>query len=232
MAGIAVAAVAYQGEAPSSASFDPAVASLASRFDVIPPIVASGSSLEVATVTVEESLAPGSSRTTDSYLPEGTTRIVSKGKPGVTLVMYSITYSGGQEVSRVELATVVIADPVDDVVAVGTLEVPSRPAIVPGSNREVGLEMAAEYGWVGVEWQCLDNLWERESNWRHLIANPSSGAYGIPQALPADKMATAGSDWKTNPATQIAWGLEYIEGRYGTPCYAWGFWNDHDPHWY
>jgi hypothetical protein len=65
-------------------------------------------------------------------------------------------------------------------------------------------------------------LWQRESGWRYNAENPS-GAYGIPQALPGSKMATAGADWQTNPATQIKWGLGYIQSRYGTPCSAWAF---------
>lgn len=231
-AGVVVAAVSAPEEAQANASLAGIAVSRALRLDVIPPIVASSSDLEVAIVTMEESLDPGSFSQTDAFLPEGTTRVVSNGKPGTALVTYSVTYSGGVEVSRIELATVIIAVPIDDVVTVGTLDVPTRPAIVSGSNREIGQEIAAEYGWTGIEWQCLDNLWEKESNWRHLVANSSSGAYGIPQALPGDKMAAAGSDWKTNPATQIEWGLEYIEGQYGTPCSAWGSWSDRNPHWY
>ena len=71
--------------------------------------------------------------------------------------------------------------------------------------------------------QCsaLDWLWQRESGWNHRAANRSSGAYGIPQALPGSKMGTVASDWRTNPATQIAWGLNYIKGRYGNPGNAW-----------
>jgi hypothetical protein len=68
---------------------------------------------------------------------------------------------------------------------------------------------------------CLDRLWKKESGWNPKAANPSSGAYGIPQALPGKKMASAGADWKSNPATQIKWGLGYIAGRYGNPCGAW-----------
>ena len=63
----------------------------------------------------------------------------------------------------------------------------------------------------------------RESEWVITATNPSSGAYGIPQALPTSKLATAGSDWRTNPVTQIRWGLDYVKGRYGTPCAAWSF---------
>ena len=64
-------------------------------------------------------------------------------------------------------------------------------------------------------------LWERESGWDHTAQNPGPGAYGIPQSLPGDKMASHGDDWQTNPATQISWGLSYIKDRYGTPCAAW-----------
>ncbi len=68
---------------------------------------------------------------------------------------------------------------------------------------------------------CLDSLFNRESGWNPYAANPSSGAYGIPQALPGSKMASAGSDWRTNPYTQVRWGVSYIKSRYGTPCSAW-----------
>ena len=80
--------------------------------------------------------------------------------------------------------------------------------------------MAAR-GWSDSEYQCLVQLWNRESQWNPHAQNSSSGAYGIPQALPGSKMATAGADWQTNPVTQINWGLGYIAGRYGTPCSAW-----------
>ena len=72
------------------------------------------------------------------------------------------------------------------------------------------------------EYSCLVSLWNAESSWRWDAYNPS-GAYGIPQALPGSKMASAGSDWATNPATQIKWGLGYITQIYGTPCGAWNF---------
>ncbi len=90
----------------------------------------------------------------------------------------------------------------------------------PSSNRALGKQMNAAAGW-GAYWTSLDKLWKRESSWNHRATNPSSGAYGIPQSLPASKMAGAGSDWRTNPATQIRWGLGYISGRYGTPAGAW-----------
>jgi hypothetical protein len=70
---------------------------------------------------------------------------------------------------------------------------------------------------------ALDALWSHESGWNHTAANPSSGAYGIPQALPGNKMASVASDWETNPATQIRWGLGYIRDRYGSPDAAWSY---------
>jgi hypothetical protein len=81
--------------------------------------------------------------------------------------------------------------------------------------------LVADRGWGGSQFSCLEALWTRESGWNYRAMNPSSGAYGIAQALPAGKMASAGSDWRTNPATQINWGLGYIADRYGTPCGAW-----------
>jgi hypothetical protein len=82
--------------------------------------------------------------------------------------------------------------------------------------------MLAQRGWGSSQFSCLVSLWNRESGWNIHAANPSSGAYGIPQALPGRKMASAGPDWENNAATQIAWGLSYISSRYGTPCGAWG----------
>ena len=97
-----------------------------------------------------------------------------------------------------------------------------RAQIATASPRELGQILAAERGFTGDQWSCLDSLWQRESNWNPNAENPSSGAYGIPQSLPGSKMATVAADWRTNPATQITWGLNYITDRYGTPCGAWG----------
>lgn len=81
--------------------------------------------------------------------------------------------------------------------------------------------LAAQRGWGSTQFTCLDLLWTRESNWNYRATNPSSGAFGIPQSLPASKMAAYGKDYRTNPVTQIKWGLNYIADRYGTPCGAW-----------
>jgi len=92
----------------------------------------------------------------------------------------------------------------------------------PGTAQAIAYSMVQERGWGDSEFACLVALWNKESGWRVNAYNAGSGAYGIPQALPGNKMASAGGDWETNPATQIAWGLGYIGGRYGTPCGAWG----------
>ncbi|MCY0936849.1 transglycosylase SLT domain-containing protein [Streptomyces sp. H34-S4] len=80
------------------------------------------------------------------------------------------------------------------------------------------------------QFAAFSNIVSRESGWNHTATNASSGAYGLVQALPASKMSSAGSDWKTNPATQIKWGLDYMNSRYGSPAAAWNFWQAN--HWY
>ncbi|MET9830640.1 transglycosylase SLT domain-containing protein [Streptomyces sp. NPDC006385] len=80
------------------------------------------------------------------------------------------------------------------------------------------------------QFQCFSNIVDHESDWNYKAVNPSSGAYGLFQALPGSKMSSVGSDWQTNPATQIKWGLNYMNDRYGSPCDAWNFWQAN--HWY
>lgn len=87
----------------------------------------------------------------------------------------------------------------------------------PDQNRQLGRDLAAERGWVGGEWECLETLWSEESGWDQYADNPHSDAYGIPQALPGWKM---GDGWQHDAWVQIAWGLGYIDARYGTPCGA------------
>lgn len=100
--------------------------------------------------------------------------------------------------------------------------VPKAVAVSPGSSQAEAASQMQAYGWGADQLTCLISLWQKESNWNSTAENPSSGAYGIPQSLPGTKMASAGADWRTNPATQIKWGLSYIAERYQTPCGAWG----------
>jgi hypothetical protein len=93
----------------------------------------------------------------------------------------------------------------------------------------IGKQLLARWGWSG-QWNCYNSLIKSESGWKWWIDNPISSAYGIPQSLPGTKMRSAGADWRTNPVTQIIWGLDYIKKRFGTPCAAWSWKKSHG--WY
>lgn len=178
-------------------------------------------------VRSEESVHPFQVvRKDDAGLTKGTEVVSVKGREGRSVVTYEAQLVGGVEVGRRVLAEAVLEPAVDQVVRVGTSTAPTIddvPPVSPGTARAIGLEMVLARGWSESEFACLDKLWTKESNWRVNAENRSSGAYGIPQALPGSKMASAGADWRTNPATQIAWGLSYIANRYDTPCGAWAF---------
>ncbi|MDI6105323.1 lytic transglycosylase domain-containing protein [Actinoplanes sp. NEAU-A12] len=98
--------------------------------------------------------------------------------------------------------------------------IPDACADFSGS-RAIGCALTLKAGLGIGQFSCLNKLWDHESGWNYKATNRSSGAYGIPQAYPGSKMASAGSDWRISPATQITWGLGYIKGRYSTPCGAW-----------
>jgi len=94
----------------------------------------------------------------------------------------------------------------------------------PAAAQKIAYNMMPSFGFSQkTQWTCLLNIWTLESNWIYDAENPTSGAYGIPQAFPGYKMASAGADWLTNPATQITWGLGYIKTNYGNPCVAYNF---------
>ncbi len=98
----------------------------------------------------------------------------------------------------------------------------AAPAAAPqGDPQQIAQSMLGSFGWSSSQFSCLQPLWNQESGWSVTASNPTSGAYGIPQALPGSKMASAGADWQTNAATQIRWGLGYIQSAYGSPCAAW-----------
>jgi nucleoid-associated protein YgaU len=99
-----------------------------------------------------------------------------------------------------------------------------------GSPIQIAQQMLGQFGWSPSQFTCLYPLWEHESGWNPSAENPGSGAYGIPQSLPGSQMSSAGSDWQTNAATQIRWGLTYIQGRYGSPCGAWA--HEQSSNWY
>jgi len=113
---------------------------------------------------------------------------------------------------------------------------PVEGVISTGSPRAIGKTLAANMGWTGSQWSALETLWNGESGWNPKAKNPSSGAYGIPQALPHTKMPkeawpeSAGGH--SDATAQIQWGLNYIKGRYGSPVMALAFWRRQSPHWY
>ena len=110
-----------------------------------------------------------------------------------------------------------------------------RQAVVANAQqdpRSVARSMLRDFGWNDSQWSCLEQLWAGESGWNYQAANASSDAYGIPQALPAAKMGTVAADYRTNPVTQITWGMQYVKASYGSPCAALGSWNSRSPHWY
>lgn len=175
----------------------------------------------------------------DASLLQGTSQVVTAGRAGSVRATYSVVYVDGQPAGEVRLASVVLSAPQTQVVNIGTKQppavstsggsgspaasVPTAAIPSPGSAQAIAQGLLASYGWGQDQFSCLVILWGHESGWRVNAANPS-GAYGIPQALPGSKMASAGPDWQNNAETQIKWGLGYIAGRYGTPCGAWSDW--------
>jgi hypothetical protein len=139
----------------------------------------------------------------------------------------------GQSVDIITPTTVSFARGGFDIVAgnkVVKLFVTDAGTPDPGSAQAFAQSLAKQLGWGQDQYSCLVKLWDRESRWKYNASNGSSGAYGIPQALPGSRMASEGADWMTNPQTQIRWGVKYIGGRYNTPCTALVHSNDYG--WY
>ncbi len=170
------------------------------------------------TITEEVDIAFDVEKIQDADRALGFREVKTPGVAGKRTVSYEVDMKNGQEMSRKEIQSVTTKEPVKQVEVVGAkLPTPTNPS----EAQALGHQMMLSYGFGEEEWPCLYNLWMRESGWSTTAGNQSSGAYGIPQALPASKMATVGPDYLTNPATQITWGLGYVKGRYGTPCGAW-----------
>ncbi len=169
-------------------------------------------------------------REEDPTLAKGREVVGTAGRPGAKAVTYLSYEADGVELGRMVIAEAVVEPAVNEVVLVGTFTAPTAPPVEAGTSRAIGLELTLARGWDETQFGCLDALFSAESGWRVNAANANTGAYGIPQALPGSKMASVGADWQTNPATQITWGLNYISGRYGTPCDAWASFQT--KHWY
>ena len=209
-----------------------------------------GQSDSVYTVTEESTEEHGRVEKETDSLPKGEAKVETEGVDGVVQTTYEVTAKGGTEVSRTPLSSTTVTEKVDEVVLVGTgsgntggksapadsgsggggggessSPAPAANASGDGTTPEgaqaIARGMMGSYGWGDGEFSCLQSLWNRESGWNYQAENASSGAYGIPQALPGSKMSSVADDWATNPSTQITWGMQYIQGRYGTPCSAW-----------
>jgi len=154
-------------------------------------------------------------------LGKGDTKIVTAGVNGQASQVFSVVTVDGVEESRTLLSQTTITAPVDQVQQVGLGSYLGATTPDAAAAQAIAQQMLADQGMGDDQFQCLVSLWNHESHWNVLDENTHSGAYGIPQALPGSKMASAGADWQTNPATQITWGLGYIQKRYGDPCGAW-----------
>lgn len=175
----------------------------------------------VQTVTQEEEIAMPIEQVKDQDRPVGFREVKTAGKPGKKQVTYEIDMQNGKEVSRKVIQEVKTLDPVKQVEVIGAkLPTPTNPS----EAAALGHQMMLAFGFGEDQWPCLYDLWMHESGWKTTAGNPSSGAYGIPQALPATKMAVYGADYMTNASVQITWGLNYIKGRYGSPCAAHDHW--------
>ena len=160
----------------------------------------------------------------------GTKILRSKGVKGTVRYVYQVKVLKGKAVARTLLAKRIVVKAKPAVYIVGTkkptaVKISAKAAVgntgTPRGNMQFAQAyIAQQYSWNQTQFGCLVSLWNRESHWNHAARNRSSGAYGIPQAMPGSKMAQFGADWQTNPATQIKWGANYIARRYSTPCGA------------
>lgn len=200
-----------------------------------------------ASAALPNTLAVGARMTRGAVLRAGTTRLVMQtdgnlvlySGPGIGLWSSHTSRIPGAWASVKRNGQLVVRTPANRIVYASPVRLGTAPRIVIGdgemvlrtSNRTAwttgtavkgyAISRLPGYRWSAAQWPCLNRLWERESGWNPRADNPSSSAYGIPQALPGSKMASAGADWRTNHRTQIAWGLGYIDERYGSPCGAW-----------
>ena len=145
---------------------------------------------------------PGS---TQLYFPEVAALNITTGQSSELATMSQLAMVFAPDMARVALMA-------------RQVEMARTPSGAKFVTRQLMLE---KYEWGKVQFTCLNRLWTKESNWNYKAHNYKSGAHGIPQALPAKKMEIISSDWRTNPVTQISWGLRYIEDRYSNPCKAW-----------
>lgn len=175
------------------------------------------------TITIEEEIPFGEETVKDVNLESGKTEVRQLGEVGAKRVYYNVLYVDNKEVSREVISEEVIREPVERILAVGV-----KKSIPP--EWETCADWARQAGVSEADLSAALDLIYRESGCRVDATNSSSGAYGIPQALPGSKMAAVGADWETNPVTQIRWMIGYVNGRYGGWSQALSYWYAHG--WY
>jgi hypothetical protein len=169
-----------------------------------------------------------------STVASSTVTSASAGTTGLLGLQSGLGLLGGAAAEQIPIAaqvqspaTVVAAPATLPVVVATPVAAKPAPVVLPaiaGTPRQMAYAVAVRAGLSAQQWSCLSSLWQQESKFQTTARNARSGAYGIPQALPASRMVSAGADWRTNPVTQIRWGLSYISTRYGTACTAWSHW--------
>lgn len=180
--------------------------------------------VEIPFETITKEVSPSSDG-------EKVNKVVQEGQNGIKEITYKIKYQNDIEIERTTISEVVVQEPIDKIVQVSP-QVSNRSAsrIINGAGASASEAQAyarqkcSEYGWSEEDYYNLVVLWNHESGWNVYAQNPS-GAYGIAQAYPAGKMSRYGSDFLTNYQTQINWGVDYIQGRYGNPTNALSAWN-------
>ena len=175
------------------------------------------------TITVETSIPYTTETRPDYTMKKGETRLERPGEDGRQTTVYEVQFENGVEVSRTLVSETVTLEPVSEIIIIG-----AQPSISPA--QEQCAAWAREAGVSEADLAIAIDLIYRESGCRVDATNAYSGAYGIPQALPGNKMASAGADWQTNPVTQIRWMIGYVNSRYGGWSGALNFWDAH--HWY
>lgn len=170
------------------------------------------------TITEDKDIPFDTEKVQDVDRELGYKEVKTPGVLGKRTVTYEVEMKNGAEVSRKEIQSVTMKEPVKQIETVGAK---APPVMNPSETAELGHQMMLAYGFGEDQWPCLFQLWTRESGWRVTASNPS-GAYGIPQALPGSKM---GPGWQNDASVQIQWGLGYVKGRYQTPCGAWAAFN-------
>lgn len=170
-------------------------------------------------------------RAADGYTEENTTnRIVQIGQNGVKEIKYRSIYKNDQCINREKIEEKVIKEPISKIVQLSPKYTARSVNIPRGAAQEAFNKICDEKGLSARERDGWASIINRESTWNTIATNKSSGAYGLPQALPGSKMASHGSDWRTNPETQLRWMYDYMVSRYKSIDGALNFWNTH--HWY